>query len=240
MGTVAGAGTLHGHHHAHCTACLDKGADILLPGRPVKVDDEKPAGFVFEQRVDAHHMVPSKVAEDDLVVDRREGLVRAITAFDLGKLTDSADELVRTGRRVAQLPSLLTHEPRGKDVFTAFEQRSKEPDLLGSSPGHLRGGSHRQDRSGRVIGRKAPQPCSQGLQSEAGALAFSVEIGQTSLFPGQLLKNLLFPRGHRRCKPLPTAPWPSRLEANGTSYREGSTAFRPQEAAGGIARTNST
>src|SRR4030095_14173447 len=89
MGAIARPGTLDSYWHTDRSASLYKCCDIVLPGGLIEVHREKPAGLVFEQWVDAHHVPASKVVQHDLIPNRRESLVRAFTAFYIWALSDT-------------------------------------------------------------------------------------------------------------------------------------------------------
>jgi hypothetical protein len=55
-----------------------------FPGALVEIDRQEPTRFVFQQWVTAHHVSAPQVISNNLVFDRDEGGIRAITAFASG------------------------------------------------------------------------------------------------------------------------------------------------------------
>jgi hypothetical protein len=130
------------------------------------------------------------MVEDHLIIDLREGLVRAFAAFDLRKLTDSPYKLVRAGRSVTGLPGSLAHEPGGKYVCAALEQGSKEPDFLywRRRYGEI---CDRQGRSEGVLDRNDRKFCTQGFYPGTDGRPLAVKLSKECLFADKLRKNLL-------------------------------------------------
>ncbi len=103
-------------------------------------------------------MLAAQVRQDGRVIDRHEGLVRALAALDLRELANTPNELVRARGRVAGLACLLAHESSRKDVLPTTEELSEERDLLlGRDWGRHRPGrrkTHAYPCLGRVDGRQ--------------------------------------------------------------------------------------
>jgi hypothetical protein len=66
--TVSGSRSFNGDRHSNQPACLDEGADIVLPSRAIEIGGKEEAGFVCEQRIDAHHVAPLQVIQHSVLV----------------------------------------------------------------------------------------------------------------------------------------------------------------------------
>ena len=154
VGAVAGARFLHRGGQADAPARLDERAHVVRPGALVEVGREEPAGLVIEEWVHAHHVAAGQVPDDCGVVERDEGLVRALAALDLWQLADALDELVPAGRSVAGLSRLLAHEPRREDLFSPTKHSPGSGARIARNPCPRRF-QLRQSRHGAAGGRAA-------------------------------------------------------------------------------------
>ena len=130
VGAIPRSRALDGAWNAQAPTGLEERPDIPLPGCLIEVDRQEPARLIFEERIDADHMPPLKVVEDNLIVDGNECLIRALAALDFRQLADTPYELVRACGRVPTLAGLLADEPGGENVLAAPEELSEQPDLF--------------------------------------------------------------------------------------------------------------
>ena len=84
MGAVTRARSFDGSRNPDLPAGLDEGSDVVNPRALVEVHREKPARLIGKKRIDAHDMPAGEVADHRRIVERDEGLVRAVAALDLG------------------------------------------------------------------------------------------------------------------------------------------------------------
>ena len=85
---------------------LDESTYVVDPRALVEVHRQKPAGLIRKKRIDAHHVPAREVTYYHGIVERNEGLIRAVAALDLGQFAHAADEFVSTRRRVSALAGL--------------------------------------------------------------------------------------------------------------------------------------
>jgi hypothetical protein len=81
MRAVARAGALNCPRAPDRLTSLGEGEHIFPPRIFVEINGKKPTGLVFQERVRARHVMALQVVEDNLVTDRDEGLIRAVTTF---------------------------------------------------------------------------------------------------------------------------------------------------------------
>jgi hypothetical protein len=87
---------------------------------------------VLERRIAADDVSSLQVIRHDLVVDRDEGLIRAITTLTSG--LEEAETLlpfISARGSVAGIARFLAHESRRENVQSASKQRPKQADLVG-------------------------------------------------------------------------------------------------------------
>jgi hypothetical protein len=121
--------------------------------------------------------------QSGLIFDWDEGLVRAFSAPDSGKLADAADELVGARRRVPRLPGPPALEPGGEDVLAAAEELTKEPHLL-QWRGRERCGRKRKEMGSLSSGNIFGELLAQSVQTRTGLLSLAVERREPSFFVG--------------------------------------------------------
>jgi hypothetical protein len=63
---------------------LDESTYVVDARALVEVYRQKPAGLILKKRIDAHHVSAREVADYCGIVERDEGLIRAVAALDLG------------------------------------------------------------------------------------------------------------------------------------------------------------
>ena len=124
--------TLDRNRDAKRFASLQKGRDVVTPGRLIDVNGEEPTGFVAQKGVAADDVSPLEVTEDHLVRDGGEGLMRALGATNTRHVAHSPNPFVSTGRGAALLPRpRIRPEPR-EHVRSSTKQAAEECDLGGS------------------------------------------------------------------------------------------------------------
>jgi hypothetical protein len=208
MGTVAGSGALDRNANTRRPACFDESSNVFLPPGSIEVDRQKPARFVIEQRVDTHDMLATQMVEDHAIVDREEGLVRAIAALASGLQTaDPRLELVGARRSVACFARLSAHESGGEDIGAPTEQRAEETDLLSRGPGNF---GRRAGLNGACRRRGRGQLHPQRLDARNHICVRSRELRQVILFAGQVLQDGVLRSGHMALPTRSTAQLHSR------------------------------
>ena len=75
MGAIARARSLDCCVNTHLPTRLDEGTYVLDPRALVEVDRQEPAGFIREERVDAHDMSAREVADYGGIVERDKCLI---------------------------------------------------------------------------------------------------------------------------------------------------------------------
>jgi hypothetical protein len=120
---ISRAGALYRNGDTNRSAGVGEGGRVLLPRARIEVDSQKPIGFVFQERVGAHHVAALQVVDNDLVADRYEGLIHAVTAF-ASSLKQAQPRLpfVRAGGSVAGFAGPLAHEPDREHILTPAKQ----------------------------------------------------------------------------------------------------------------------
>src|ERR1035441_7817701 len=93
---ISRAGALYRNGDTNRSAGVGEGGRVLLPRARIEVDSQKPTGFVFQERVGAHHVAALQVVDNDLLADRYEGLIHAVTAF-ASSLNQNGTDLSRSG-----------------------------------------------------------------------------------------------------------------------------------------------
>jgi len=148
MRSATGPRPLQRCRHAELSARTHHLGYIDLPRRLVEIDGEEPTGFVFEQRIDAHDMVPKEVAANHLVVERQQELrIRPLALLPPGATSK--------GWRVARSP-ISSYPAVGVDVLAAPDRPRKRRTLSSSG-----------DRASRRVPSRAAPGCS-GPASEVG------------------------------------------------------------------------
>jgi hypothetical protein len=117
--TVARAGALNRDRYADRSAGFGERRHVFLPFTFVEVDCQKPAGLLFQERVDTHDMSPLQVLDEKPVAHRDEVLVRALSALPFDLEHASWLPFVEARRRVARFPRLLAHEPNREHIPAA-------------------------------------------------------------------------------------------------------------------------
>jgi hypothetical protein len=189
VGALPGTRSLDGGRQTHTATDLGEGAHVLGPRLLVEVDRKEPAGFVLEEGVHAHDMSAGEVADHRRIVDRGEGLVRAVAALHLGQLADASYELVPAGRRVAGLPGLLAHEPRWENILAPAEQRPEKLDLVGGRPRRRRIDGEWQRNTDLRAGAEGRQLCPERGQPAPRIRFLGREPGEASLLVGDRLEQ---------------------------------------------------
>ena len=109
-----------------------KSSGIRWPILLIEIDGQKEAGFVAQQRVNAHdEVVPSLILSremqaDDLRGDGQKTLMQTSRALNPGLLADARQPLVTTRGRVTRFPRLATYEPPGIDILTTPKKLAKQ------------------------------------------------------------------------------------------------------------------
>ena len=73
---------------------------------------------------------PGQMGANDVVTERNECLIWALTAFDLWLSADSSDPLISTDRRVARLSAFRILPSARKYLLSSAEQAPEERNLL--------------------------------------------------------------------------------------------------------------
>ena len=129
MRTVPRAGYLQRSRNGQLPAGLHEGAGILPPVSLVKINRQKKARVISEERVDANGLFSGEMIVEDLVGDRQELPLGAIAAFDPGLVADTRPPLVAAGRSIAggafrRLPA------QGVDVLPSLEETTEKGDFF--------------------------------------------------------------------------------------------------------------
>jgi hypothetical protein len=198
MRAVSGTRAFDRNRDAQGSARLGERNHIFLPRVLVKVDREEPARFVLEQRITAHDVSSLQVIRHDLVVDRDEGLIHAITALTSGfEEAKPRFPFVRARRSVAGIARFLAHESHGENVESTSKQRPKQADLLGrrvrSLALHAKGEEWR--RGCCPLGRSKLR--AKQFDLCPSLLAGALELGDSGLLDGKFLMDLVFRAHHR-------------------------------------------
>ena len=115
--------------------CFQYGLRILLPMRFIQVGRKEEAGFIPEQRVNAHDevapgvVVAGKMPANDLVGDGQEVLIRTCRAFDPGLLAQARHPFVATSGCISRLAGLAILEAARIDIVSSAKERAKQSDL---------------------------------------------------------------------------------------------------------------
>ena len=132
---IARARSLQGRRQIQPTTGFQDRSRILLPLRLVQVGRQEEAGFIPEQRVNAHDevapgvVVAGKMPANDLVGDGQEVLIRTCGAFDPGLLAQARRPFVATRGRISRLAGLAILEAARIDIVSSAKERAKQGDL---------------------------------------------------------------------------------------------------------------
>jgi hypothetical protein len=111
--------------------------NIPLPRLLVEIRREKPACLVRQHGIDASGEIervsgcfPGKMGANDVVTERNECLIWALTAFDLRLSADSSDPLISTDGRVTRFSAFRILPSTRKYLLPPAEQAAEERNLL--------------------------------------------------------------------------------------------------------------
>ena len=130
MGAVARARSLDGGRETMRLTGLREGGHVCGPRHLVKIRGEEPTGVIGQEWVDPDNVTPLKMVEDDLVLDREEGLVRTLAALHSRLLANAPDPLVPARRSVSLAASPGVRPEPGVDVAAASKAGTEQRDLF--------------------------------------------------------------------------------------------------------------
>ena len=117
---------------------LREGGHVVAPRRLVEVRRQEPTRFIGQERVDPDNVTSLKMVDDDLVLDREEGLVRTFAALHSRLLANAWDPLVPARRRISLATGPGVRPEPGVDVVTAAKAGAEQRDLFQGGRGHWR------------------------------------------------------------------------------------------------------
>jgi hypothetical protein len=117
---------------------LGEGCHVVGPRRLVEVRRQEPTRVVGQEWVDPDNVTSLKVVEDDLVLDRKEGLVRTLATLHSRLLANAPDPLVPARRGVSFAAGPGVRPEPGVDVVTASKAGAEPRDLFQGGRGHWR------------------------------------------------------------------------------------------------------
>ena len=129
MSTVTRSRTFHCGWDADVPAGMDKGRHVIEPGFLVKVCDKEPAGFILKQGIDTDGMPALEMVKEDLIIEWKKCLIRALAAFHPGLFADATYPFIAAGRRIPFPAGLRTYPEQRKDIIPTPEQFAKQRDL---------------------------------------------------------------------------------------------------------------
>src|SRR5689334_10913488 len=100
MSAVAGPRTLDGRGKPCRARHISKGDHVFLPIALVEIRRQEPAGLVLEEGVDADDVASPQMILDDLIPNRDERLIGALSAPDPRLLADPLYPLIEARRGV--------------------------------------------------------------------------------------------------------------------------------------------
>ena len=136
MRPLARPRTLKRNWKSNLSDGLDDHRYIPAPRTFIEVQRRKTHGLVFLHRIRAHHerlavrVTSSQMRPHNLIRDRRELAIPALTAFHMRQSADAAFPLVRALRGIAASSALGVLEPPRIDILPTEEQLAEERDLL--------------------------------------------------------------------------------------------------------------
>lgn len=130
VAAVPGAGAFGGDGEAEVGGGAAVGGEVVAPAGAVEICGEEGAGVVGADGVGAEGVSSGEVVAHGVSVERREGLVGTVGAFDPGLFADIANPFVAAGRGVACATGLGVFPAARIDVGTAGEKGEEEGDFL--------------------------------------------------------------------------------------------------------------
>jgi len=130
VSTLTGTGTLKGYGDVEDTADVPDRGCVLLPPLLVKVDRQKMAGFILEQRVNTGNNYAPQVGIDDILIQGSIGSVGAGGTLDLELSAEIRFPFVLTGRCEPSPGAILAFPPFCIYVLPSFEQRHEEANFF--------------------------------------------------------------------------------------------------------------
>ena len=103
---------------------------VLAPLGFVKVDGEKVAGVVRQERVDADRPLAGKVAIDDVILHWYQRTIVAFGALDSWLLTDAGTPFIGACGGIARLASGRAFPAHRMNIGASPEQAPKQRDLF--------------------------------------------------------------------------------------------------------------
>src|SRR5271165_4647838 len=136
MSTVTRARSLDCNVDALCLRGIAERDDVLLPGFLVEIRSEEPACLVRQHGINPSGEIgrisgrfPGQMGANNVVTERDECLIWALTALDLRFSADPSDPLIPTCRRIARLPAFRILPSAREYLLPPSEQAPEERDL---------------------------------------------------------------------------------------------------------------